>query len=690
MRASTPLHSGKSRSGASRNRIAEGPPGAEEREGPRRVLAPALSVCPFCACGCGLYFPRSKDGLIGVMPSERHPVSRGRLCARGWAAHEASIWGRRLTRPLVRRGNAQEPADWETAIGFAAQRLGDLLTAGKPIGVLGSGRATNEDNFQAVRLARRVLRTGHVDSCLRGDYQALLYGVTEESSRCDLPSALDDLEHCDVIVLLEGDLAASHPRVAFAIMRALRLGARLVTLGPVRTQMSRLSWLHLPLIPGDEPVLVARLANAAEFAIREVHSADGAASESPASEAASRAHLMPSEELRRAVTAYMRSSRAALVLAPTGAPAPWLQVVAGGFARLAAASGHLHRAGSVLLPLPLRANTRGALEMGASPNCLPGLRALEDDAAQWRLHRVWQGDLTVDRGLDVEAMIREVRGLVVLADDPPVSLPSEKAARKALSELECLVVLDAFVTPTVEAAHVAFPIPSLAETEGTLTNMAGRVQWLQACASPPGEGRPGWQVLAELSGALGMPADCQTVDEVFRGILAGVPSYEVAFSPEEGEADRRSAVLPVVSVDERTRAAVWEDQSGSILRMSEGPRVGAEEAGGFPLRLIRATCFDMGLDPLSDFSPTLRREVASRRKLFPHGFVEMNVRDADALGIRQGWRVRVKSLHGEVEIPVHLRRDLEPGVMVVPFSFRDHLRPVMDGRDAVDARVERT
>ena len=68
----------------------------------------------------------------------------------------------------------------------------------------------------------------------------------------------------------------------------------------------------------------------------------------------------------------------------------------------------------------------------------------------------------------------------------------------------------------------------------------------------------------------------------------------------------------------------------------------------------------------------------------------MNAGDAGALGIRHGWQVKVQSRHGEAVVPVRLREDLIPGIMLVPFGFRDHLSPVMEGRDAVAVRVERT
>jgi predicted molibdopterin-dependent oxidoreductase YjgC len=321
--------------------------------------------------------------------------------------------------------------------------------------------------------------------------------------------------------------------------------------------------------------------------------------------------------------------------------------------------------------------------MGAVPDHLPGPCALDDASARLRLTQVWKREPALEHGLDIEQMIHEVAGLIVVADDPPVSLPSEGSARKALARLECLIVLDAFVTPTVDAAHVALPIASPAETEGTFTSMEGRVQWLRAGASPPGDVRPGWQVLAELGAALGLPPAPGSVHDVVAAIRTAVPTY--AQAPEREEA-RTLRGLPQVS---RPRGGPSE---GVTARGDPpgGPATEAGDAAAFPLRLVRAGVFEWGDDPLVVSSPTLRRDHASLRKRFPHGLIEMSGQDARALGIRDGWQVKLVSRRGEVLVPVSVRDDVEPRTALVPFAFRDSLVPALGDAPQVAARVERT
>jgi hypothetical protein len=99
--------------------------------------------------------------------------------------------------------------------------------------------------------------------------------------------------------------------------------------------------------------------------------------------------------------------------------------------------------------------------------------------------------------------------------------------------------------------------------------------------------------------------------------------------------------------------------------------------------------YDWGTDPLVEHAPILCRDERSRRKLYPRGQVGMAPGDAEALGVRQGWMVKLVSNHGEAVLPVVLRRELAPGRLSVPFAFRDVMADVLGGMASASVRVER-
>lgn len=634
----------------------------------RGTQTSVLETCPYCSCGCGLHLMGTVGEILGVGPSEHHPVSAGRLCARGWAAHEPPLWGPRIRHPLIREDGRLVPCSWERATTRAADSLSSLVSAKRAVGVLGSGRASNEENFLAAALARAALRTGHLDAPLRSPYEHTLRGLAAASGIPALHSSLEGLAASDLILVLEGDLAASHPRVAYAVLQARRRGARLVTLGWSPTRMSRLAAAHLVLPPTDPLSPLRALADAA----RGCATADGG----------------QAEAVREVASWLVASRRPALVLGVPQSSGPLLEaaasLLAGALSRGAPRNGS-DGAGPVVVPLPARANSRGAREMGVAPHLLPGCLPLDDAPARDRLTRVWGREPVAEQGLPAEDMLASVSGLVVVAEDLPAWAPSPAGALGALEALDTLVVLDSWLTPTACRAHVVLPIAAFGEGWGTFTNLEGRVQLCRPVVHPPGEAREGWSALSDLLRALGVPVPFTAFGGVFAAVGKSVPQYgslrldDLEGGPSEPLRPGAGAVVPVPVPGPAGRAAAEPSPArpGSV----------APENGHWIVRMEGA--FEWGDDPQVVFSPTLRRDPASFRKLHPEGVVWINPDEAKALGVREGWKVRLRSATGEAEVPVSLRPGLGRKLLLVPFAFRDELRGVLGGAEAAEVALGR-
>jgi len=129
-----------------------------------------LTTCGYCGCGCNLYYVVEGGAIVSVLPKADHPVSRGKLCVKGWTGHGFVRHPDRLTQPLIR--NAQgtlAPASWDEAISLVTERLGDIAREPglESLGVLSSARCTNEENYLAARFARAALGTPNIDHCAR-------------------------------------------------------------------------------------------------------------------------------------------------------------------------------------------------------------------------------------------------------------------------------------------------------------------------------------------------------------------------------------------------------------------------------------------------------------------------------------------------------------------------------------------
>jgi len=129
-----------------------------------------LTTCPYCGTGCQFYLVTDDKGrLIGVEPSSMHPVARGHLCVKGWNAFNFVEHPDRLRAPQIRRNGKLVNASWDEALDLLVSRLKEIQRRHGADSVMffSSAKATNEENYLLMKLARAVFRTNNVDHCAR-------------------------------------------------------------------------------------------------------------------------------------------------------------------------------------------------------------------------------------------------------------------------------------------------------------------------------------------------------------------------------------------------------------------------------------------------------------------------------------------------------------------------------------------
>ncbi|HLK09900.1 MAG TPA: molybdopterin-dependent oxidoreductase [Candidatus Binatia bacterium] len=130
--------------------------------------------------------------------------------------------------------------------------------------------------------------------------------------------------------------------------------------------------------------------------------------------------------------------------------------------------------------------------------------------------------LEPDGGLDAllgAAARGEVAGLVVHRCDL-TRWRAAPAVAAALERVGWLVVLDTDLRETAQFADVVFPLATHAESDGTFTSHAGRVQRFTRAVGAPGEARAGWDVLGDLVVRVGGAAPREGADAVFAALAA--------------------------------------------------------------------------------------------------------------------------------------------------------------------------
>jgi predicted molibdopterin-dependent oxidoreductase YjgC len=110
------------------------------------------------------------DGrLIGTMPLKTASMNQGKLCIKGWNAHEFVHSPDRLTTPLIRKNGKLEEASWDEALDYTASRMMEIKAqhGGDSVGFFSSARCTNEENYLLQKLCRAGFGTNNVDHCAR-------------------------------------------------------------------------------------------------------------------------------------------------------------------------------------------------------------------------------------------------------------------------------------------------------------------------------------------------------------------------------------------------------------------------------------------------------------------------------------------------------------------------------------------
>jgi len=638
-------------------------------------MANVLTTCPFCGSGCNLYLRVEGERLTGVMPSMSHPVSRGKLCIRGWYAHEFVSHPDRLRQPMVKRNGALQPASWDDALSLIAQRL----PRGADVGVVGSARCANEDNFLLMKLARCVLGADNVDFSSRGQRAADLAALSAALGAPCATNSSPELANAEVITIVGAALVPEITMIASLIYEALDRGAKLVVISPVEVQLASLAEVFLQPYPGSEPALLCGLLKSmvdqglvdSSLLDRNWDAYDEfvtGLSQFSLDSVAQRTGVS-ADDIARAARLCGGARKSAVLYSSGVAQHPAAAAMATALTNIVAITNHLGQPSMGLYPLARQNNFQGALDMGLAPGALSGNQVLTDAEARQRFESAWGCRLPQQPGKPLPDMLASIKGLYVMGADIVSGAADPDEARKRLAGLDLLVVQELFLTPTAEMADVVLPAAAYAERDGTVTCTDRRVQLLRKAVDPPGQARPDWQIIQELAKRMGAAWSYDSAAAVMAEIAALTPSY---------------AGITYEKLN-RGWGAYWPSGNGAGERLQlkglslrpiecqAGPQTDAER----PFLLV--------LDPMVErwatdatvlHSEMLRREYQISAADFPAGYVEMNPADAHEFQLRQGFRVKLSSAQGEAQIQLKLSPRVRSRTLTVPYHLREKVRAV--------------
>ena len=175
----------------------------------------------------------------------------------------------------------------------------------------------------------------------------------------------------------------------------------------------------------------------------------------------------------------------------------------------------------------------------------------------------------------------EIKSLVLFGADPLRDFPDTAAWQRALAAADHLIVFSTFETATTAMADVVFPLETHAEKDGTVTHPDGRLQRVRPSASRPGDIRPNWGILAELSLALGHDTGIVSQPSAFQALTEAAPIYSGLTDAEIGGRGIRWQDRPAASL----RPVVENEAAGTPSSLGDRPEdAGSSEGSGGRLR----------------------------------------------------------------------------------------------------------
>lgn len=641
------------------------------------------SICPYCGCGCGLYLHVENNRITGVSPNRKHPVNHGTLCVKGWNCHEFVQHPDRLQFPLIREGTVFRRASWDEALDRTAARLTEIKHQYGPdsIGILGSAKCTNEENFVLMKFARAVVGTNNVDHCARLCHSSTVGGLAAAFGSGAMTNSIDEIRDARVIFVIGSNTTEQHPMIGMHMLEARDRGATLIVADPRRTQIARFSHLHLRHRSGTDVALLNAMMHVIiaeglvdiSFIRQRTENFDAfekcVMAYTP--EVAEKITSVPAEDIRRAARLYAAEKRSMLFYSMG-----ITQHITGvdnvrSCANLVMLTAHIGQPMTGLNPLRGQNNVQGACDVGALPDVFSGYQKVIDPAARKKFELAWSGPLPDEPGLTVTEMIDgartgRIRAMYIMGENPVISDPDASHVREALSGLDFLVVQDIFLSDTAEFAHVILPAASFAEKDGTFTNTERRVQKIRAAVPPPGEAKPDYEIICGLSKLMGYPMDYRAAHEIMEEIAILTPSYGGILHHRLDTG--HGLQWPCPGMDHPGTPYLHRKKfargMGAFIPVEFIPPSEPTD-GNFPFILTTGRSY------FHYHTGTMCRRTAALEREAPECMVEINPADAERLGLRSGEPVRVTSRRGSIEVKAQITPIVPEGIIFIPFHFRE-------------------
>ncbi len=581
------------------------------------------SSCGYCPVGCEIDY-HAREGRVDRVTTSDDTFCNGNLCINGRYGFDYINSEARLKSPLVRG----KKGDWDQAMTLVADRLKEIVAGHGSDAVAGltSPRLTNEEQFLFQKLFRSALGSNNIDSEAGFGFARAVEIIKTATGVSGATNSMDRIEKAGAVLVIGTNPNAEATGYEYRVIAAAtRNNGKLVLANMADVKLKKISHSHLKYKPGSEAFLANGIAKLILQAGLEEKSAEemisGFADYRALLEKLSLDTILEktglTDTLLRDAAAHLGGKCSVAVLfgselIRSGTPGAVEAVV-----NLALLVGAVGKDAGGIFPLHEKINIRGLLDMGVTPDLLPG-----GASAPVKGRDLWQMIQGIEQG--------KVKALYLVGVDPLTSFPEGGRIRKALEKLELLVVQELFPTPTAAMAHVVFPASSSAEKCGHFTTLDGRLMNVAKGVTPPGEARNDGEILTEL----------------LNRITGGREAAEFAQFP----AEIRSAIPDYGNVTTAPKGPF----AFTVTPIPESPAT---------------TGFTLLVGPILFHNGATSTWSENNRQVAPTPYVELQSADAAKLGILDGGAIKLTTDAGSLTGTVRITQRLQEGLIFAPNHF---------------------
>ncbi len=638
------------------------------------------TVCTYCGVGCNLEVAVLNGKVKSIQAPYNAEVNQGHTCLKGRFAFSFYNHPDRIRTPLIRRNGVLEPATWEEAYDFIAEKLIDIRNKNGPDSIAGisSARCTNEENYLMQKFIRAVIGTNNIDCCARVCHSPTAHGMQKAFGTGAATNSIEDIKFTDCIMVIGANPTDAHPVTGAKLKQFAIKGKTTIVIDPRKIELAKYATYHLQLKPGTNVALLNMMLYyiITEGAVAKDFIEKRTEGYKDFCEQILKVDIDEMERITGVDKSLVRDAALAYANAPNAMSFHGLGVTEhtqGSYtvmliSDLAMITGNIGRKGVGVNPLRGQNNVQGAADMGCQPHLGAGYLNAYDPEVNKQYEDFYKTPIPLGKGLKIPEMFEasiegKLKALWLMGEDVVQTDPNTNKVIAAMENLELLVLQEIFLTETAKYATVILPGATFLEKSGTYTNGERRIQRVQKVVEPLEGTKSDGQIMVEIMNKMGYAQAEYKPDTMLEEISQVVPFFAGVKWEKLGDNGKQWPVRKSGSDTKILHLKNFHRGKGKFhyfdFKESEEINKNGKE---YPYIITT----NRELEHYN--SGTMTRRTGNV-KILTEDVLLINAADAKKNLINDGDMVCVESPRGKVDIKAKITAEVKPGILSTTFHF---------------------